>query len=36
MMEKITATLETFADAVLENLLPVVFMLLVGLLIIFA
>ena len=34
MMEKITSALETFADAVLENLLPVVFMLLVGLLII--
>ena len=34
MMEKITAALEPFADAVLENLLPVVFMLLVGLLII--
>ena len=34
MMEKITAALETFADAVLENLLPVVFILLVGLLII--
>ena len=34
MMEKITSALEAFADAVLENLLPVVFMLLVGLLII--
>ena len=34
MTEKITSALEAFADAVLENLLPVVFMLLVGLLII--